>query len=173
LKHETQFLTDEVPQGNDIGRHLSFAVVTHHWRSFLSEPQNVALLRRSFWYAMQRHPFVIDAAVILPEHLHCIWTLPDGDSDYSMRWRLIKSFFSRQCGDAVRGEISTSRKHKKEQAVWQRRFWEHCIRDEQDLRRHVEYIHYNPVRHGLVRAPKDWEYSSFHKYVREGKYDVL
>jgi putative transposase len=122
---------------------------------------------------MQRHPFGIDAAVVLPEHLHCIWTLPAEDSDYSMRWRLIKSFFSRQCGDEVRAEISASRRRKKEQAVWQRRFWEHCIRDQRDWVRHVEYIHYNPVRHGLVRAPRDWQYSSFHKYVREGKYDVM
>jgi REP element-mobilizing transposase RayT len=82
-----------------------FTLVTHHRRRFLCEPYCVALLRRSFRYAMQRHPFEIDAAVILPEHLHCIWTLPEGDSDYSMRWRLIKSFFSRRCRDEIRGEI--------------------------------------------------------------------
>ncbi|MBW4550383.1 MAG: transposase [Aphanocapsa sp. GSE-SYN-MK-11-07L] len=122
---------------------------------------------------MQRYPFEIDAAVVLPEHLHCIWTLPAEDADYSMGWRLIKSFFSRHCPDEVRGEISASGRHKKEQAVWQRRFWEHCIRDQQDWVRHVEYIHYNPVRHRLVKAPRDWQYSSFHKYVREGKYDVM
>jgi putative transposase len=101
----------------------------------------------------------------------CIWTLPAEDSDYSMRWRLIKSFFSRHCPAEVRGEISAS--GQKEQAVWQRRFWQHCIRDQQDWVRHVEYIHYNPVRHGLVKAPRDWQYSSFHKYVREGKYDLM
>jgi putative transposase len=150
-----------------------FTLVTHHRRSFLCEADSIDLLRRSFKYVMQRHPFKIDAAVILPEHLHCIWTLPEGDSDYSMRWRLIKTFFSRRCGQEVRGEVSISRRHKKEQAVWQRRFWEHCIRDEQDWSRHVEYIHYNPVRHGLVRAPRDWKYSSFHRFVREGKYDAM
>ncbi len=150
-----------------------FTLVTHHRRSFLCEAQNIGLLRQSFWVVMQRHPFVIDAAVILPEHLHCIWTLPEGDSDYLMRWRLIKSGVSRLCGHEVRGNISDSRRNKKEQAVWQRRFWEHCIRDEQDWIQHVEYIHYNPVRHGLARERKDWEYSSFHRYVREGKYDVM
>jgi putative transposase len=91
-----------------------FTLVTHHRRSFLSEVQTIELLRRSFRYAMQRHPFEIDAAVILPEHLHCIWTLLEGDADYSMRWRLIKSGFSRQCDREVQGDISASRKHKKE-----------------------------------------------------------
>lgn len=122
---------------------------------------------------MQRYPFEIDAIVVLPEHLHCIWTLPEGDADYSTRWRLIKTMFSRRCGDEVRGEVSAARRHKKEQAVWQRRFWEHVIRDQEDWVRHVEYIHYNPVRHGLAKAPKDWEYFSFHRYVQEGKYDLM
>jgi putative transposase len=81
--------------------------------------------------------------------------------------------FSRQCGDEVRGEVSAARRYKKEQAVWQRRFWEYMIRDEEDWVRHGSYIHYNPVRHGLVKAPKDWEYSSFHRYVKEGKYDLM
>jgi putative transposase len=150
-----------------------FTLVTHHRRSFLCEDVSIDLLRESFRYVMQRHPFEIDAAVILPEHLHCIWTLPEGDSDYSMRWRLIKTFFSRRCGSDVKGQVSASRRHKKEQAVWQRRFWEHCIRDERDWFRHVEYIHYNPVRHGLVKAPRDWKYSSFHRFVKEGKYDLM
>jgi putative transposase len=150
-----------------------FTLVTHHRRRFLCEPDAIALLSQSFRYTKQRHSFEIDAVVILPEHLHCVWTLPEGDSNYSMRWRLIKTFFSRHCGDEIRGEISASRRDKKEQAVWQRRFWEHCIRDEMDWRQHVEYIHYNPVRHGLVKSPKDWEYSSFHRYVREGKYNMM
>jgi putative transposase len=118
-------------------------------RSSLCEADSIDLLRESFRYVRQRHPFEIDAAVILPEHFHCIWTLPEGDSDYSMRWRSIESFFSRRCGR------------------------EHCIRDEQGWFRYVEYIHYNPVRHGLAKVPKDWEYSSFYWFVREGKYDVM
>jgi putative transposase len=121
---------------------------------------------------MERHPFKIDAFVLLPDHLHCIWTLPHEDRDFSKRWRLIKSDFSRQCVAKHKTTPSASRLRKKEQAIWQRRFWEHQIRKETDFINHVEYIHYNPVKHRLVQAPKDWEYSSFHRYVREGIYDV-
>ncbi len=121
---------------------------------------------------MAKHLFTIDAFVLLPDHLHCLWTLPDGDRDFSKRWRLIKSYFSRKCDDKYKHTASASRQKKKEQAVWQRRFWEHLIRDERDFARHVEYIHYNPVKHRLATAPKDWEYSSFHRYVRDGMYDL-
>jgi putative transposase len=148
-----------------------FTVVTYRRRRFLCEPENVGHLREAFRYVMARHPFEIDAFVLLPDHLHCIWTLPEGDSDFSTRWRLIKSAFTRACGEAYRGIVYGSRRQKGEQAVWQRRFWEHQIRDERDLIQHVEYIHYNPVKHGLVKAPVDWEYSSFHRYVRKGVYD--
>ena len=89
------------------------------------------------------------------------------------RWRLVKSYFSRHCESHYRGDISASRGKKKEQAIWQRRFWEHAIRDDEDYARHVEYIHYNPVKHGLAKAPKDWEYSSFHRYVQAGVYDEM
>jgi putative transposase len=95
----------------------------------------------------------------LPEHIHCIWTLPQDDHDFSTRWRLLKSFFSRHC-EHKHHELKPSQIEKKEQAIWQRRFWEHYIRDEKDFINHVEYIHYNPVKHGLVKAPKDWKYSS-------------
>ena len=101
----------------------------------------------------------------------CIWTLPQGDDDFSTRWRLVKSYFAHRCESQYRGDISASRERKKEQAIWQRRFWEHAIRDEEDYSRHVDYIHYNPVKHGLVRAPRDWEYSSFHRFLRAGLYD--
>ncbi len=148
-----------------------FTVVTHRRRKFLCEPENVAHLREAFRYVMARHPFVIDAIVLLPDHLHAIWTLPEGDADFSTRWRLVKSAFTRACGEAYHGVVSSSRRRKGEQAVWQRRFWEHRIRDERDLIQHVEYIHYNPVKHGMVKAPRDWEYSSFHRYVRQGIYD--
>jgi putative transposase len=91
--------------------------------------------------------------------------------DFSNRWRLIKSFFTKECLPEYRNIANDSRTKKKEQAVWQRRFWEHLIRDDNDYEKHVEYIHYNPVKHGHVKSPKDWVYSSFHKYVRQGKYD--
>jgi len=134
--------------------------------------QNIALLRRSFRDAMRNHPFTIDAIVILPEHIHCIWTLPVGDADFSTRWRLIKSHFSRHCARTDQGQVSASRQRKQEKAVWQRRFWEHQIRNEQDFVQHVEYIHYNPVKHKLVTAPSEWAYSSFGRYVQAGVYLV-
>lgn len=149
-----------------------FTVVTHRRMKILCHPDNVSLLREAFRRVTKEHPFTIDAFVLLPEHLHCVWTLPAGDLDFSKRWRLIKSYFSRRCDSRHKSTTSASRQMKKEQAVWQRRFWEHLIRNEQDFARHVEYIHYNPVKHGLVKAPKNWEYSSFHRYVREGLFDL-
>ena len=106
----------------------------------------VETLRAAFRETRQRHPFTIDAVVVLPDHLHAVWTLPDGDRDFSTRWRLIKSTFSRRIapGEAV----STSRAAKDDRGIWQRRYWEHTIRDEDDLVRHIDYIHINPVKHG-------------------------
>ncbi|MBW4684131.1 MAG: transposase [Komarekiella atlantica HA4396-MV6] len=150
-----------------------FTLVTHNRQKLLCLPTNVSLLRNAFRYVMRQHPFIIDAFVLLPDHLHCIWTLPQGDRNFSTRWRLIKSYFSRQCDTLSQENLSTSRQQKKERAIWQRRFWEHLIKDEVDFKNHVEYIHYNPVKHGLVQAPKDWEYSSFHCSVRQGTYDSI
>jgi putative transposase len=150
-----------------------FTVVTEKRQKILCLPKNVSLLRYAFGYVMQKHPFIIDAVVILPDHLHCIWTLPENDHDFSTRWRLIKSYFSHKCETISPENISVSRKKKKQRAIWQYRFWEHLIRDEIDFQNHVEYIHYNPVKHGFVTAPKDWEYSSFHRAVRQGMYDMM
>ena len=149
-----------------------FTLVTYNRNQIFNNPENVELLRQSFRYVMEKHPLTIEAAVILPDHLHCIWTLPDDDYDFSTRWRLIKSYFSRKCQETYQGKITDSRKKKQEKAIWQRRFWEHCIKDEEDYNNHIDYIHYNPVKHGLVKAPKDWQYSSFKRYVREGIYDL-
>ena len=121
---------------------------------------------------MQEYPFKIDAFVLLPEHLHCIWTLPEDDADFSNRWRLVKNYFSRRCQDKFHGNVSVSRQRKGEKAIWQRRFWQHQIRNDRDFAQHVDYIHYNPVRHGLVKAPKDWQFSSFHRYVRDSVYPI-
>ena len=117
-------------------------------------------------------PFQIDAWVLLPEHLHCIWTLPEGDDDYSIRWSLIKGQFAKNVKPLFynAGQLSSSHLKKREFGIWQRRFWEHMIRDEKDFNRHIDYIHYNPVKHGLVMSVKDWPYSTFHRYVREGIY---
>lgn len=152
------------------GRTYFFMVVTHNRRKFLCSLENVPLLREAFRSIMTNYPYKIDAFVLLPEHLHCIWTLPEGDNDFSTRWRLIKSNFTSTCDPSLRGNANTSRRKKGEHAIWQRRFWEHQIQDNNDLTRHVEYIHYNPVKHGLVNAPRDWEYSSFHRYVRSSRY---
>jgi len=108
--------------------------------------------------------------VVLPDHLHAMWTLPDGNSDFSTRWRLIKTVFARQIPATER--LSAVRKRKGERGIWQRRFWEHAIRDEHDWERHVDYIHFNPVKHGYAKQAIDWPYSSFHRFVREGQYAV-
>ena len=149
-----------------------FTLVTHKRREILTMPENVVLLRNAIRYVMDNHPFKIDAFILLPDHLHCIWTLPQNDFDFSMRWRLIKSYFSRNCAERYKIRPVESRRKKKEQAVWQQRFWEHTIKNDRDFERHVEYIHYNPVKHGFVKKPSCWEFSSFHRYVKLGQYDL-
>jgi len=130
--------------------------------------REVATLRRVVADVRQRYPFHIDAWVVLPEHLHCVWTLPPGDSDFSLRWRLIKSGFSR----AIPKGSSEVRRAAGERGIWQRHFWEHLIRDELDYQRHVDYVHVNPLKHGLVQRVVDWPYSSFHRAVAAGVYPV-
>jgi putative transposase len=123
-------------------------------------------LRKAFRYVKERHPFQIEAIVILPNHLHCIWTLPPDDADFSVRWNLIKGQFSRSISQGERR--SKSRIKRRERGLWQRRFWEHLIRDEEDLIKHIEYIHWNPVKHGWVQKVSDWPHSSFHHFVARG-----
>jgi putative transposase len=125
-------------------------------------------LRTAFRETRRRHPFTIDAMVVLPDHLHAVWTLPEGDADFATRWRLIKSAFSRCLVASER--ISESRVAKGERGIWQRRYWEHTIRDDDDFARHVDYIHINPVKHQLVARVRDWPYSSFHRMVKLGIY---
>ncbi|MDX2214840.1 MAG: transposase [Oculatellaceae cyanobacterium bins.114] len=149
-----------------------FTVVTYQRQQLFHLPQNIEHLRYAFRTVKASHPFTIEAIVVLPDHLHCIWTLPPGDADFSTRWRLIKTIFTRTCPNQHKRQQNQARLHKKEQAVWQRRFWEHQIRDEHDLNQHIDYIHYNPVHHQLVQHPKDWQYSSFHRFVARGVYEV-
>ncbi|UTW11943.1 REP-associated tyrosine transposase [Marinobacterium rhizophilum] len=129
---------------------------------------NIEHLRHAFRHVRGEMPFRLEAAVVLPEHLHCIWTLPEDDVDYPRRWQRIKACFSSQLPKAASRSASQVAKH--ERGIWQRRYWEHFIRDEHDLHRHLDYIHYNPVKHGLVARPGDWPYSSFHRFVRRGYY---
>ncbi|MGA7485619.1 MAG: transposase [Xanthobacteraceae bacterium] len=130
--------------------------------------EHVEQLRAAFRYTQVRHPFKIEATVVLPDHLHAIWSLPQGDADFALRWRLIKSALSRALPRAE--SVSRSRHMKGGRGVWQRRYWEHTLRDEDDFERHVNYIHYNPVKHGHVVRIRDWPYSSFHRMVRLGVY---
>jgi putative transposase len=123
-------------------------------------------LRNTLNKVKKSHPFKLDAMVILPEHLHAIFTLPKYDNNFAKRWSLIKAGFSRQL--PKREAIGQSRKSKGERGIWQRRYWEHLIRDEKDFEKHVNYIHYNPVKHGYVKQPKDWKYSTIHKYIEKG-----
>jgi putative transposase len=132
--------------------------------------KEVAALRAAVSRARALHPFNIDAWVVLPEHLHAVWTLPPRDADFSARWSLIKRGFSAR---VARGESrSASRIAKGERGIWQRRFWEHTIRDEADFRRHVDYVHFNPVKHGLVGNVWDWPFSSFRRAVARGDYPL-
>lgn len=125
--------------------------------------KHIDQIRLAIQHVKLKHPFKIDAIIILPDHLHMIMTLPKDDANYSMRWRLIKSYFSRSIEKFE--SISVSRKNKRERGIWQRRFWEHTIRDEIDYENHVNYIHYNPVKHGYAKSPADWRYSSIHRYL--------
>lgn len=149
-----------------------FTVVTYNRLPILTTVEARKLLRSAWVDVRERFPFTIDAVCLLPDHLHCIWVLPEGDANFSVRWKEIKRLFTRGYLDQVgTGEIrSASRLRRGEAAIWQRRFWEHTIRDEEDLNRHRDYIHYNPVKHGLVQRVAAWQWSSFHHYVRMGYY---
>ena len=132
--------------------------------------RHVDLLRAVVRDVRHRWPFVIDGWVVLPDHLHCIWTLPPGDFDFTNRWRLIKAGFARQLPKTERR--SFVRTARGERGIWQRRFWEHAIRDERDYASHMDYLHFNPVKHGYARRVMDWPYSSFHRCVEKGIYPL-
>ncbi len=151
-----------------------FTLVTFERHPILvSEPAR-RILHQAWTEVNQRFSFETIAVCLLPDHLHCIWHLPEGDADYSTRWKEIKRRFSmgylRDVGPG--GERNASRQKKHEAAIWQRRFWEHTIETKEDLEEHLDYIHYNPIKHGLVERAIDWPYSSFARYVKEGIYDV-
>lgn len=128
--------------------------------------ERIEALRSAVRYVKQRHPFHILGWVVLPEHMHSIWTLPQDDVGYSIRWRLIKQHFSRSL--ERRETVRISRQRKGEREIWQRRFWEHQIKSETSLQRHLDYVHINPVKHGHAARASDWPYSSIHRYIRQG-----
>jgi len=128
--------------------------------------REVDRLRRSYASVQKRLPFETIAICILPDHLHAIWALPQDDANFPLRWNLIKGGFSRGLPTVVRPTASKLAKREKE--IWQRRYWEHAIRDDADLERHVDYVHFNPVKHGYINRVCDWPYSSFSRYVERG-----
>lgn len=155
------------------GSTFFFTVVTHRRRPLFINSECIKHLRDSIVEVRQIRPFSIDAWVLLPEHMHCIWTLPYDDYYYSKRWGLIKSGFSKRARDLLPAiKDSESRIKHREASFWQRRFWEHEIRSEDDLHKHIDYIHYNPVKHGLVNRVQDWPFSTFHKYVKDDIYPI-
>ena len=152
-------------RANVAGASYFFTVNLHNRNSKLLI-EHIDELRFAFKKVRSLYYFKIDSIVILPDHLHMIMTLPENDANYSLRWNIIKSIFTRRI--ALFEPISQARKNKRERGIWQRRFWEHLIRDELDYIQHVNYIHYNPVKHGYVAKPSDWEYSSIHHFIKLG-----
>ena len=148
-----------------------FTVVTYQRKPILTSRRSRNLLRTAFQYVRKKRPFDVTAIVLLPDHLHTVWTLPPGDSDYSTRWRLIKTHFSKAYTSHLDPRQTTGRLSK-ELNVWQRRYYEHTCRDETDLNRCIDYLHMNPLKHRLVERVQDWKWSSFHRYVRLGQYDL-
>jgi putative transposase len=142
---------------NLLERHANNALTRH-----------VETLREAVRAVRQRHPFAIHAWAVLPDHLHCVIELPAGDADSATRWRLIKTGFSKALPRTER--VSRSREARGERGIWQRRYWEHLIRDEADYRAHMDYVHINPVKHGLVKSVADWPHSTFHRLVESGVY---
>jgi len=130
--------------------------------------QQIDILRDVVSRIRVRHPFHIDGWVVLPDHMHCIWTLPQDDDDYATRIRLLKTLFSKKIPKTERR--SSVRQRKGERGIWQRRYWEHTIRDEMDYATHMDYLHYNPVKHGYVKNVTDWPYSTFRHHVQRGLY---
>nr|WP_315472170.1 transposase [uncultured Undibacterium sp.] len=159
-------------RANIKGATYFFTVVTERRQSILTNEDVRDALRAAIVKVRASHPFEIDAWVLLPVHLHCIWTLPEGDADFSTRWRLIKREVTVAVGaNYFREEFQTERRAQKQQGtIWQQRFWEHLIRDDDDFAAHMDYLHFNPVKHGLVKTVNAWSWSSFHRLVNDGVY---
>jgi putative transposase len=149
-------------------------LVTYQRQPLFAHPVNVDRLRAAVLAVINQRPFEFLAGVVLPDHAHYLWTLPPGDADFSTRLGQVKVLFTKSLAGQTRPAApvrSASRVKHRDADVWQRRFWEHLIRDQEDLNRHLDYIHYNPVKHGLVGCPHAWAASSFGKWVARGCYD--
>ena len=159
-------------RANSAGATYFFTLVTYRRQTILCDASIRTALRDAISEVRTRRPFIIDAWVLLPDHLHCIWTLPSEDADFATRWSLIKRRVSVACsGQYKHAEwLTASKKKHRESTLWQRRYWEHRIRTETDYAQHIDYIHYNPVKHGLCRSPHEWPYSTFQRCVGAGIY---
>jgi len=148
-----------------------FTVVTYQHRKIFHDPQACELLKVIWSKVIKNFPFTTNTFCLLPDHFHCVITLPQNDTNFSIRLREIKRLFSVSFHDEKNNSLNCSRQKRSEKNIWQRRFWDHLIRNEKDFNNHIEYTHFNPVKHGYVNQVKDWEYSSFHKYVKSGWID--
>ncbi len=149
-----------------------FTLVTYRRQQILCDEPIRQALRQAIRNTRLHYPFSVDVWVLMPDHLHCLWTLPDGDDDFSTRWSLIKRRVSIACKEhykQARWKTPSKEKHR-ESTLWQRRFWEHCIRDQRDFNHHADYMHYNPGKHGLCNQPVEWSFSTVHRYINVGKY---
>ena len=144
------------------GGSFFFTVVTHQRKSVFVNDATIDLLRNVVRDVRQQLPFTVDAWVVLPNHIHAVWTLPEGDTDFSKRWGLIKATYTKRMNAAGLMDSGVP--------VWQQRFWEHCIRDDKDFAAHIDYVYINPVKHGLASRVADWPWSSFHRDVQRGLY---
>ena len=150
-----------------------FTLVAYRRRPILCDEPIRTALRAAFQRVHLRRPFHMDAIVLLPDHLHCIWTLPDGDVDFSTRWSQIKHHVAHTCRDRYSDFVMTNAQRRRREApVWQRKYWEHRIRDDYDMEKHADYIHYDPVKHGLADSAAAWPYSSFKRFVARGVYPM-
>ena len=147
------------------GGYFFFTVVTHERRGILVDEPGRACLKEVWQAVQERRPFDVVALCLLPEHIHCVWKLPKDDADYAKRWSLIKGGFTRRyiAQGGAEAKQSESRREHRFRGIWQKRFWEHRIRNENDLQRHVDYIHYNPVKHGHVDDAHSWRWSTIHQ----------
>ena len=159
-------------RANTSGATWFFTVVTYRRRRFLCDEDVRVALREAITKVREQYPFNIDAWVLLPDHLHAIWTLPPGDAGFSVRWQQIKRIVTRRCAARLHRDawMTASKIKHREFTLWQRRYWEHQIRDAADFERHMDYLHYNPAKHRLVTQVADWPYSSFHRHVAAGIY---
>lgn len=161
-------------RANIAGATYFFTVVAYRRHPILCDPLMRAALRHAIQTIRARHPFTVDAWVLLPDHLHCLWSLPPEDADFAKRWKLIKQSVSRACAAVYhRADWMTASKIKhRESTLWQRRYWEYCIRSEVDFSPHIDYLYINPLKHGYVARVCDWPYSTFHRDVSRGIYSL-